>query len=207
MTLPPRQAGLPQWIRWVAFVWLALWVTAYWRSWGPTNFLHFCDIAEALACAGFLANSALLISSQATASLLLSLTWALDAGSTLVFGRHPIGGTEYMWDTRYPLWIRLLSLFHLVLPVLLLWALSRMGYDRRGLAVQSAIALPAFIASRFVSQAENMNYAYADPFFHRAWGPAPVHIAVIFMFMVLVVYLPTHALLKRIFPRPQSRTS
>lgn len=206
-SLPPKQDGLPQWIRWVALVWLAFWFATYWRTWGPANFLHFCDIAEALACVGFVTDSALLISSQAVASLLVDLAWALDAGSKLVAGRHLIGGTEYMWDTRYPLWIRLLSLFHLALPVLLLWALRRVGYDRRALALQSAIALPAFIASRFVSQAENMNYAFADPFFHRAWGPAPVHIAVIFLFMVLIVYLPTHVLLKRLFQPPQARTS
>lgn len=202
---PPNHPKLPVWIRWVALVWLVFWFISYWRGWGALNFLHFCDIAEILACVGFIADSTLLISSQAVASLLVDATWALDAAWTVLFGHHLIGGTEYLFEPSHALWVRLLSLFHLALPVLLLWAVHRLGYDRRGFPLQIAIALPAFIASRFAPAAQNFNYAYADPFFHRAWGPAPVHIAVIFLFMLAVVYLPTHLVLKRIFPPPATR--
>jgi hypothetical protein len=200
----PTPRKLPVWMRCLAFVWLVFWFVVYWRGWGALNFLHFCDIAEILACVGFMADSPLLISSQAVASLFVDAAWALDAGWTIVFGHHIIGGTEYLFDPSHPLWIRLLSLFHVALPVLLLWAVHRLGYDRRGLPLQLAIALPAFIASRFAPAAQNLNYAFSDPFFHRAWGPAPVHIVVIFLFMLLVVYLPTHLILKRLFPPPLS---
>jgi hypothetical protein len=86
------------------------------------------------------------------------------------------------------------------MPPLLLWALYRAGYDRRGWALQSAIALPVFVASRFTLESVNMNFAFADPFFRRSWGPAPVHLLVTWLFMVFVVYLPTHLLLKHFFP-------
>ena len=59
------------------------------------------------------------------------------------------------------------------MPSLLLWALHRTGYDRRGWALQCAIALPLFIAARFTAPAENINFAFSDPFVHRPWGPAP----------------------------------
>lgn len=191
-------------MRVVAFVWLVFWFAVYWRSWGPLNFLHFCDISEILACIGFIVDSTLLISSQAVASLLVDAAWALDAGWTVLFGHHLIGGTEYLFDPSHALWVRLLSLFHLALPVLLLWALYRLGYDRRGFPLQLAIALPAFIASRFAPASQNLNYAFADPFFHRQFGPAPLHIAVIFLFMLAVAYLPAHLVLKRVFPQPVS---
>jgi hypothetical protein len=187
-------------------VWFLIWLPAYWRTWGAANFLHLCDIAMILACVGVWSNSALLISSQAVSALLVGMVWALDAGSTFFLGRHLLGGTEYLFDTSYPLWVRLLTLFHAALPVLLLWALHQIGYDRRGWALQSAIALPIFVASRFTSPAQNINFAFTDPFFHRAWGPAPVHIATSWLFMVLVVYLPTHLLLKWLFPPPQDPT-
>lgn len=201
----PKHSKLPVSIRCVAAVWLVFWFVVYWHSWGTLNFLHFCDIAEILACVGFIADSALLISSQAVASLLVDATWALDASWTVVLGHHLVGGTEYLFDPSHALWVRLLSLFHLALPVLLLWALYRLGYDRRGFPLQLVIALPAFIASRFAPAAQNFNYAYTDPFFHRAWGPAPVHIAMIFLFMLAVIYLPTHLVLERIFPPPATR--
>jgi len=178
-------------------------VPAYWRTWGVSNFLQLCDIAVLLTCVGFWANSRLLISSQAVSSLLVDLVWTLDASWRFLLGRHLLGGTEYFFDPRYPLWVRLLSLFHIVMPPLLLWTLHRTGYDRRGFRLQSLIALLVFIASRFTSPAKNMNFAFTDPFFHRSWGPPPVHVAISFLFMIIVVYLPTHLVLNRVFGRPQ----
>ena len=203
--LPPRSgpAKFPTWLRWISLAWLLVWVPAYWRTWGVSNFLQLCDIAVLLTCIGFWADSRLLISSQAVSSLLVDLVWTLDASWRLLLGRHLLGGTEYFFDARYPLWVRLLSLFHIVMPPLLLWALHRTGYDRRGFRLQSLIALLVFIASRFTSPAKNMNFAFTDPFFHRSWGPPPVHVAISFLFMVIVVYLPTHLVLKKVFARPQ----
>jgi hypothetical protein len=196
-TLPTK---FPLWLRCAALAWLAVWFPAYWHTWGAANFLYLCDIAVILTCIGLASNNMLLISSQAVSALLVDIAWTLDAGFRFFVGRQLFGRTEYLFDARYPLWIRLLTLYHLILPPLLLWALYRAGYDRRGWALQSAIALPIFIASRFTTPAENMNFAFSDPFFHRSWGPAPVHIAITFLFMVFVVYLPTHLLLKHFFP-------
>jgi hypothetical protein len=187
-------------MRWVAFGWFSLWFPSYWQTWGVANFAHFCDLAVILTCIGIWTNSALLISSQAVAALLVDAAWALDA-FWLVFLHHPLlGGNEYILDTRFALWVRLLTFFHLVMPALLLWGVFCLGYDRRGWALQCAIALPAFVVSRFTPRAENINYVFADPFFHRSWGPAPTHVLVTWLFMVFVVYLPTHTALKRLFP-------
>ena len=190
---------LPTWLRIASLTWFLLWFPAYWRAWGPLNFLHLCDIAVIVGCIGFWADSALLISSQAVACVLVDVVWTLDAAGALFLGHHLIGGTEYLFDSKYPLWIRLLSLFHVVMPVLMIWAIRRVGYDKGGYFVQVAIAFAIFLASRLSSPAQNINYAFTDPFFHRALGPAPIHILLTFLFMALVVYLPTHLALKRIF--------
>ncbi len=150
--------------------------SAYWHAWGPANFLHLCDIAVILTCIGLSTNNALLLSSQAVSSVLIDLVWTLDAAARLIFGHHLIGGTEYLFDATTPLWARLLSLFHIVLPFILLWSLSRLGYDRRGWKLQSAILLPVLIASRFVTPDQNLNFAVKDPFLHRSYGPAPTHL-------------------------------
>ncbi|HTR45938.1 MAG TPA: hypothetical protein VMM16_00940 [Verrucomicrobiae bacterium] len=207
--MPSQSAGTtvyPLWMRWVSAAWFALWFPAYWRTWGLANFAHFCDVAVILTCIGMWTNSAALISSQAVGALVVDLVWALDAGWFLILRRPLFGGNEFLLDSRYPAWVRLLTLFHVVMPVLLIWGLYRAGYDRRGYKLQCAIALPVFIAARFTSPARNIDYAFADPFFRRAWGPAPAHIAVIWLFMVFVVYLPTHFALKKLFPAPQEKT-
>jgi hypothetical protein len=187
-------------LRWVALLWFAVWLPAYVRVWGWANLLHVCDIAVILGCAGFWWGNSLLVSSQVLNSLLPSGLWCLDAGWRLATGHHLVGGTEYMWDTRYPLWVRLLSLFHIALPLALLWALRKVGYDRRALPFQASIAAVMLMVSRFVHPELNLNYAYRDPLLHRAWGPAPLHLALIFVGMVLLLYWPTHLLLARMFP-------
>ena len=145
-----------------------------------------------------------MISSQAVSSVLIDIVWTLDVAARLVFGRHLIGGTEYLFDATTPLWARLLSLFHVVLPIILLWSLARLGYDRRAWKLQSAILLPVLIASRFVTPDQNLNFAVRDPFLHRSYGPAPTHLAITFLFLVFVVYFPTHLLFSRLFPSPES---
>lgn len=189
----------PLWVRWASLVWLAVWVPSYALYWGWANFLHLCDIAVLLACIGFACSNVLLLSSQAVSSLIGDLLWCLDAGWRLFAGRHLTGGTEYMWDTRFPLWVRLLSLFHVVLPMLLLAALRRAGYDRRALLLQSGIAMVLLGVSRFLGPTQNLNYAFADPIFHRAFGPAPIHLALILAALLGIIYCPTHVLLARAF--------
>ena len=200
MNQSPHAPLFPLWVRWVSLLWLAVWVPSYALYWGWANFLHLCDVAVLLTCIGFARGDMLLLSSQAVSSLIGDLLWCLDSGWRLFAGRHLTGGTEYMWDARFPLWVRLLSLFHVVLPMLLLAALHRAGYDRRALLLQSEIALVLLVASRFLGPARNLNYAFADPVFHRALGPPFVHMTLIFAALSGIIYCPTHVLLVRAFP-------
>jgi len=198
------QPGFPAWVRWGAVAWLIFWMATYWRVWGPHNFVYLCDIAVILTCIGLWTNSALLLSSQAVSSLIVDTMWAVDAASTVLFGRHIFGGTEYLFDSSHALWVRLLSLYHVAWPVVLLWALRRTGYHRRGWELQAGIVTAAFIAARFTPAAQNINFAYRLPVVNRAFGPAPVHVAVSILFMIFVVYWPTHWALKKMFPPPAS---
>lgn len=189
-------------VRWLALAWLAVWAPAYWRFWGAANFLHVCDIAVVLTCIGLWTGDSLLLSSQAVGAIVPDVAWCLDAGSRLLFGRHLFGGTEYMWDPQMPLWVRLLSLFHVVLPVLLVWAVGRVGYDRRGWALQTGITAVLLGISRLFAASRNLNYAYVEPVFHRAWGPAPVHLFAVLAVMALLLYLPPHVVLLKTLPPP-----
>ena len=184
--------------RWAALVWLALWFPTYAVVYGFGNFVHLCDVAVILTCVGLWRGSPLLLSMQAL-NILIDLAWDLDLGWRLLTGRHLLGGTEYMWDPKYALGVRLLSLFHLALPVVLLWAIRRVGYDRRALAFQSALGLALIAAARALGPEVNVNYAWTDPFLHRSWGPAPVHIALTFAGLVAVIYVPAHAVLSLLF--------
>lgn len=189
--------------RWVALAWLLGWGTAYATRWGFANFLHLCDVAVILTCIGLWRGSPLLLSSQAISSLIVDVAWDLDLVWRALTGGHLVGGTEYMWKAEFPLWLRLLSLFHLPLPVLLVWAVRRVGYDPRAFRVQAAVAVVVLAASRLLPPEYNLNFAHADPLFHRSWGPAPLHLVVILAPLVGLLYWPMHRLLRRVMPRPQ----
>ncbi|MGH9740292.1 MAG: hypothetical protein ACRD4X_17150 [Candidatus Acidiferrales bacterium] len=208
-TAPERsgQRAFPGWARWGALAWLALWIPVYWHAWGAANFVHLCDIAVILTCVGLWTDNALLISSQAVSSLLVDAMWAVDAAGAAANGHHIFGGTEYLFDPSHALWVRLLSVYHVAMIVVLLWALRRTGYDRRGWALQAWIVAGAFVAARFTPAAQNSNFAYRLPVVNRPFGPAPVHVAVSILFMIFVVYWPTHWALKKLFVRPADRAA
>ena len=195
------QAAFPV-LRWVAVAWMVVWLPAYVWAWGWGNLLHLCDAAVILTCAGLWLGNARLLSSQAVNALLAGLLWVANVGWRAGTGRFFASGSEYMWDAHYPLWVRLLSFFHVVLPCALIWALWKLGYDRRGFVLQAGIAAVLLVASRFLSPELNMNYAYRDPLFGRAWGPGPVHLLVIWAGAVGLMYWPTHLVLARMFRVP-----
>jgi hypothetical protein len=196
-------APFPTAVRVAALAWLVLFVTVYWRTYGAGNLVQLCDVAVILTCWGLWRGSSLLISTQALSSLVVDLAWDIDLLWRLLLGRHLIGGTEYMWDPRWPLAVRAMSLFHVVWPVLLIWALRRVGYDRRAWLVQSLLAAVVLAASRFVVPEANFNFAHRDPFVHRQWGPGAVHVALTWVVLIGVVYWPTHRLLMRFLSRSE----
>ena len=189
-------------MRWVAMAWLVVWGTSYAWVWGWANFLHLCDLAVILTCVGLWRGSSLLISTQAVSSIGPALFWGVDFAWRLLTGKHLIGGTEYMWDPRFPLGVRLLSLFHVAWPVLLIWALARVKYDRRAFSLQMAFAVVVLALSRCVRPEANLNFAWRDPFLHQALGPAWVHLLITASALVGCVYWPTHWLLSKLFPEP-----
>ena len=190
-------------MRWVALGWLAVWLPTYWYLHGPGNFLHLCDVAIILTCVGIWLGSPLLLGSQAVNSLVVETLWCVNVAGYALFRTHLIRGTEYMFDPATPLWVRLISLYHVVWPVLLVWAVRRVRYDRRSLALQTILAVPVMIASRYVEPHRNLNFAVSDPIFRTSLGPAPLHLTVVLVALFVLIYLPTHLVLKRLFPAPK----
>lgn len=192
----------PDMPRWGGFgvLWLLVYLPVYQSAYGVLNFLFLCNIGVILTALALIVRSRLLIASQAVAAPVIALAWMVDAGWRLVTGDFLYGATAYMWDPAYPLPARLLSLYHIVWP-LLLWAiLRRVGYDPRGWAVQAVIAALAILAGRWLAPAaDNVNFAWVDPFLGRQLGPPAVHLLVCWAVLAGVAYGATHWALKRSF--------
>jgi hypothetical protein len=187
-------------LRWACLVWLAVWFPTYAVVWGFDNFLQLCDLAAILTVAAIWTRNPLLLSSQAVSSLFINALWTFNLFWRLRFGAFLLGGSEYMLDAQYPLWVRLLSLYHVAVPIVLLWTLRRTGYDPRGFLLQTVLSVPVLIASRFISPERNFNFALTDPLLHISFRPAALHLAIILFFLVAFLYWPAHRLLLRAFP-------
>jgi hypothetical protein len=191
-------------LRWAAAAWLALYLPAYALAYGFANFLFLCNLSAILGAVGIWTCGRLLLSSQAVAILLVGAAWTADVLSRLATGRHWIGGTEYMWDPQWPLFTRLLSLYHVALPVVLVLALRRVGYDRRGYPLQCAIAFAVVSIGRLFPPETNLNFAYVEPLFGRTWGGPVTQVVAVAGFLSLVAYALGHLLLLRLCPSPSA---
>ena len=107
--------GIPLALKVIYLVWVLLWLPFYWSHYGPQNQLWMCDVAGIVLLFGLWLESPLLLSSQAVGVLIVQIVWSADFVGALLCGIHPVGGTEYMFDTSLPLLLRSMSLFHICL--------------------------------------------------------------------------------------------
>ena len=140
-------------------------------------------------------ESPLIFSWAATGLLLFQTIYAIDLAGALLTRHHLIGGTEYMFDPNLPLAIRLLSLFHVVTPPLLLWAIWRVGYDRRGWKLQTLTTWVVVPISYFWRPEQDVNWARGLFFREQHVIPGWVYLLLYMVAVPLLVYFPTHLFL------------
>jgi hypothetical protein len=180
-------------------------VPIYWRQYGPSNFLWFSDIALLVLVPALWMENALLVSMMAVSVVFFEAIWNCDLFFRFATGKSLIGLSAYMFDPKIPSFIRGLSCFHIVLPLLLLWMLYRLGYDHRALFWQTIVAMVVLPLSYFVSNPhENVNWVYGFGENPQKVLPAPLFVLVLMLLFPLVVYLPTHLVFTRIFGAPSS---
>ena len=183
---------LPLWLKLGWTAWVLIWAPFYWHYYGLQNFLWFCDLANFFLLAALWLESPLIFSWQATGLLFFQTLYGIDLVFAWVMSRHVIGGTEYMFDPRIPLLVRLLSLFHLVTPPLLLWAIRRLGYDKRGWKFQTLSAWLVVPISYFWRSGYDINWA-RGPFGREQQAmPGVLYLALYLVVVPITVYWPTH---------------
>jgi hypothetical protein len=189
---------------------LAVLVPVYLNTYGPTNFLWFCDAALIFTVAGMWRGGSLLISMCAVGILLPQCLWLADFGVNLL-GFHFLNLTSYMFDNKLPLFTRGLSLFHGWLPLLLVWLLFRLGYDKRALTGWTVVAAGLMFVCYFFTPPAgahpanpnipiNLNYLYGfndqQP---QHWLNQNLYVILWFGALWLAAFLPTHLVLRKIF--------
>lgn len=208
----PRPQPIPLWIRLAYTAFMAVLVPFYWQAYGPTNFLYFCDVSLFLALLGIWSGHPLPASMAAVGILLPQIVWCVDFVAT-AFGQPLLGMTKYMFDPGIPLFARGLSLFHGWLPFFLVYLVWKQGYDRRAWLSWTLLAwvliaiawlfLPAPPADPANPNLPvNVNYVYGlDDAAPQTWMPPWAWLTCLVTGLPLLIYLPTHLVLRRCFAR------
>ena len=215
--MPARPGRVPLWAKLAYTAFVAVLVPYYWRAYGPTNFLYFCDVALLMALAAVWTERALLASAPAVGILIPQALWMVDFLGTAV-GLPVVGMTGYMFNSDLTLFTRGLSFFHFWLPLFLLWLLARLGYDRRAFWTWTALAWVLLPVCYFLlpgpppSEANpnvpvNINYVYGfDDKQPQTWVPPLAWLTFLMAALPLAVFLPTHWILKRVYRPPAATT-
>jgi hypothetical protein len=206
-----KTSPVPLWVKYGFTAFMFVLVPVYWTSYGPTNFLYFCDAALFLTLISVWTGNTLPASMAAVGILLPQFVWCIDFLAECM-GFHLTGMTGYMFDTNHSLFLRGLSLFHGWLPFLLCFLVARLGYDRRALAAWSLLAFGlCLIAFLFLPPAgailadpnlpRNIDYVFGlDDAHPQHLLPAGLYLAGWMAALFLVAYLPTHGVLRRFTP-------
>ena len=188
---------IPSSINLLYTLFVCLLVPLYWRQYGPANFLWFSDLALFIGLAALWLEGSLLASMQAVSVLLLELLWNIEFFIGLITGRQILGLAGYMFKSDKPLWLRGLSLFHVPLPVILLWQVYCFGYDTRAWIAQSILFWIVMPLCFFVTRPEeNINWVFGPGNQPQKKMPAGVYLILLLIGAPLFIYLPTHLLLR-----------
>lgn len=190
---------------WLTLTWtiVTLGILAvYWFRYGPANYLWFSDIALIGTVPALWLESSLLASTMLIGILLPELLWNVSLVTRLLIGVRITGINDYMFEPERPLYLKLLSLFHIPMPLILVWLVWNLGYDPRALLIMTAlswIVLP-------------LTWAITDPRKNINWVHGPggegvrqttLHplawLALLALGVPIGMYLPTHWLLLYLF--------
>jgi hypothetical protein len=201
---------LPLWLKLAYSAFMAVLVPVYWRDYGPTNFLYFCDAALFLTLVGIWTESPLIVSMCAVGIVVPQAVWILDFLAHLA-GRPLTGVTDYMFEADHSLFLRALSLFHGWLPILLIFLVWKLGYDRRAFPAWTALAWLLILVCFFFMPPPrpdpgltpvNINYVWGlSDTAAQTWVPASVWLTGLIIGMPLLLFAPVHLLFGRVMPR------
>ncbi|MCC5885709.1 MAG: hypothetical protein JJT88_04665 [Gammaproteobacteria bacterium] len=187
---------LPNGVRIGYSAWMLFWVAVVLWAYGPANFFWLCNAAQFLLLWSVWREDRLILSSQAGVVVLIGVIWTADLLLALALGGRSLTGiTGYMFDPDFPLLARIVSLFHVGLPVFVLWLCLRLGYDRRGWWLQCGLAAVLLIAGYLLTDpVRNINYAVAPFHMEQVWLPHWLYLLAVAAVVQPLIFLIGHLL-------------
>lgn len=173
-------------------------VPIYVVHYGVQNLLWLSDISFIVTAIALWFHTSLLMSIVCVILLPLELMWNIGFFYQLLTGHSIFGIGDYMFDASVPLWLRNLSLFHVLLPPIWIWYLYAWGYNRQafkyGLIMYWIIIIVTYL---IIPPLENINWVFVPLERNWYWMPSWVWLTVMLVALPIGVFLPTHLLYLR----------
>jgi hypothetical protein len=170
------------------------------------DLLWFCDVAMILVIMGLWRENSLQLSLATLASIGPQFAWQLDYFYQLMSGKSLFGFTDYMFAENNPVINYIVSLFHVWMPVILIYSLYFVRYDQRALKIQSGLSLLLILLSYGLTSdmfgpAGNLNQVYGPSAnAPQTWMHPGLWLLVIWIYTIVIIYVPTHLITARVFP-------
>ncbi len=188
---------IPLWIKLAYTLFVCVTVVIYARKHPPANFLWFSDIALLGMVAALWLENSLLASMMALAVLLPDVAWNVSFFGRLATGKGIPGLTDYMFDADTPRYVRAFSLFHVFMPVLLVWTVTRLGYSPQALPAQTLLCWIVLMLTYWLTDPKlNVNWAFGLGDKPQQRIPPRVYLVLPIVVFPVLVYLPSHLLLQ-----------
>ncbi len=177
---------------------------------GVGSLFFFCNVALFVGTLGICLERALLVSMAAVGVVLIQLLWSVDLLLSTA-DLSPLGMTDFMLSDNLSPLKKGLAMFHAWLPFVLLFAVSRLGYDARAFAYWTVLTCALLAVSYLFlprppapphdpTLSVNVNFVFGL----RMSGPQqrmPELAWLIgeMLFLTIAVFLPSHLAFTRLF--------
>lgn len=177
-------------------------VPYYWTHEGWRNFFWLSDLSLFATVVALWLESPLINSMMCVGVLPFELYWNLTFFTRFLTGIEIGEIPDYMFDGSLPILLRVISLFHVVLPVIWILLLLRWGYDRRALRFQTtALWVIVLVTYVFTGPELNINWVYLPYKLRLAWLSQGAWLIAYMALVPLAVYWPLHVFYTRCAPR------
>lgn len=182
-------------------LYLAILIPIYTKHYGLQNFLWLSDIGLFLTYLGLLIQSPLLISMVVIGVLPLEIFWNVDFFGQLIFNLNISDLADYMFDPSYPVYLRGLSLFHVVLPIVCIVCLVNWGYDKRAFKYFTLLYwVDLLMIYMFADpRGESINWVFEPQKYHWEWVNPTIWVLILALVFPAFIFWPVHLVVQRIF--------
>jgi hypothetical protein len=202
MALKPA-AKLPLALKLFMTLNVVVYLGVLYHSLGFQNALWFCDVALFTATIGVWLESSFLCSMSMVSIVFVQIIWMIDYFVGLAIGGPPIGVSGYMFDTTKL--IKIVQLYHVWFPFVILWIVGVLGYHRRAWLAQFVLGWIVLLLARFWADPERNIDATHRPGLVPlpSWLHPYVYFVLLGVGLTVGVYGTTHLIAMKVYAKPK----